>query len=123
MSSCFFTQFRDRGQVISSTVSTKGGGIYLECPNGVDPVDISNTVLAENLAASGSGLYSTVCDVNIAYGTVAGNRGTWGDGKGLYVRYPIGSDATYTIEKMIFNNPLLITEGVVSLDKISYATC
>ena len=91
----------DGNQVISNTASTKGGGIYLECPSGVDPIDISNTVLAGNIAATGSGLYLTVCDANIAYSTVAGNRGTWGDGVGFYVRDPLAGTAAYTIENSI----------------------
>jgi parallel beta-helix repeat protein len=91
----------DGNQVFSNSASTKGGGIYLECPGGVDPIDISNTVLAGNLGATGSGLYSTVCDANLAYSTVASNRGVGGDGVGLYLRDPIGGDATYTLDNSI----------------------
>jgi hypothetical protein len=91
----------DGNQVISNTATTKGGGIYIECPTGVDPIDIANTVLANNLAASGSGLYSTVCDLNIAYSTIASNRDAWGDGVGFYFRDPVGSDAVYTIANTI----------------------
>ena len=91
----------DGNQVISNTASTKGGGIYLECPTGVDPIDISNTVLADNIAATGSGLYLTVCDANIAYSTVASNGAAWGDGIGFYLRDPIAGTAAYTIENSI----------------------
>jgi parallel beta-helix repeat protein len=91
----------DGNQVISNTASTEGGGIYLECPTGVDPIDVANTVLADNVAATGSGLYSTVCDTDIAYSTLASNRGTWGDGIGFYLRDPAGSDAVYTVTNTI----------------------
>lgn len=109
----------DGNQVISNTATTKGGGIYLECPTGVDPVDIANTVLAGNLAPTGSGLYSTVCDANIAYNTVAGNRGTWGDGVGLYLRDPIGADAIYTVENTIAVSQtvgVVVESGSATLD-------
>jgi hypothetical protein len=62
---------------------------------------MANTVLVKNLAVSGSGIYSNVCDLNIAYTTVAANRDGWGDGIGLYLRDPVGSDAVYTIENAI----------------------
>lgn len=91
----------DGNQVFGNSATTKGGGIYLECPGGVDPIDISNTVLADNLAATGSGLYLTVCDANIAYSTVASNRGEEGDGVGFYLRDPLGGDATYALENSI----------------------
>jgi len=92
----------DSNQVISNTASGKGGGIYLECPtDNEDPIDISNTVLADNLAAAGSGLYSTVCELDLAYNTVSANRGSWGDGIGFYMRDPAGSDAVYAIENTI----------------------
>jgi parallel beta-helix repeat protein len=94
--------FLDGNQVISNTASKKGGGIYLECPpNNEEPIDISNTVLADNLAATGSGLYSTVCELNLAYNTVSSNRDSWGDGIGFYLRDPAGSDAAYAIENTI----------------------
>ena len=83
----------DGNQVISNTATGKGGGIYIEGPSGDpeddEPINISNTVLAKNIAATGSGLYSTVCELNLAYTTVASNRDpsdTWGDGRGLYLR-------------------------------------
>jgi parallel beta-helix repeat protein len=91
----------DGNQVISNTATTKGGGVYLECPDGSDPIDMSNTVLAGNLAATGSGLYSTVCETNMAYSTVASNRGPWGDGVGFYLRDPIDGSAAYSIENTI----------------------
>ena len=97
----------DGNQVISNTATTKGGGIYLECPTGVDPLNIANSVLAGNLAATGSGLYMTVCDANLAYSTVAANRGVWGDGVGIYLRDPVGGDAAYTIE-----NSLVVSQTV-----------
>jgi hypothetical protein len=91
----------DGNQVIGNSASTKGGGIYLECPGGVAPIDISNTVLAGNLAETGSGLYATVCDTNLAYTTVASNRGAGSDGIGLYLRDPLAADAAYTLENSI----------------------
>ena len=91
----------DGNQVFDNSAATKGGGIYLECPQGVDPIDISNTVLANNLAATGSGLYLTVCDANIAYSSVASNRDGEGDGIGFYLRDPAGGDATYSLENSI----------------------
>ena len=91
----------DGNQVFGNSATAKGGGIYLECPGGVDPIDISNTVLADNLAATGSGLYLMVCDANIAYSTVASNRGPGADGIGFYLRDPLGGDATYSLENSI----------------------
>jgi parallel beta-helix repeat protein len=91
----------DGSQVFGNSATTKGGGIYLECPVGVDPVDLSNIVLADNLAATGSGLYLTNCDANIAYSTVASNRGEGGDGIGFYLRDPSGGDASYSLENSI----------------------
>ncbi len=90
----------DSNQVISNTATTKGGGIYIECPTGVDPIQIANTVLADNYATNGSGLYSTVCDVDLAYTTVASNQGNTGDGIGLYLRDPTGT-GEYQIENTI----------------------
>jgi len=79
----------DGNQVISNTATKKGGGIYIECPGDCDPIDISNTVLAKNIAATGSGLYSTVCELNLAYTTVVSNRDSLNpshEGRGLYLR-------------------------------------
>jgi hypothetical protein len=49
----------DGNQVISNTATGKGGGIYIECPHDDpeedEPINISNTVLAKNIAATGSG--------------------------------------------------------------------
>jgi hypothetical protein len=109
----------DGNQVFSNTATTKGGGIYIECPTGVDPIALANTVLADNLAATGSGLYSTVCDLNVAYSTIAANRDSWGDGVGLYLRDPIGSDAVYTIENTILVKQtvgVFIESGTASLE-------
>jgi parallel beta-helix repeat protein len=97
----FMDVMLDGNQVISNTASTKGGGIYAECPPNDEPIDIANTVLAGNLAATGSGLYLTVCEANIAYSTVASNRGAWGDGVGFYLRDPFSGNAPYTIENTI----------------------
>ena len=108
----------DGNQVISNTASTKGGGIYLECPSDADPIDISNTVLSGNMAIAGSGLYSTVCDTNIAYSTVASNRGASGDGVGLYLRDPLGV-ASYVIENSIIAKQtvgLYVESGVAELE-------
>jgi hypothetical protein len=83
----------DGNQVISNTATGKGGGIYIECPHDDpeedEPINISNTVLAKNIAATGSGLYSTVCELNLAYTTVASNRDPSDpshEGRGLYLR-------------------------------------
>ncbi|MCA9939125.1 MAG: right-handed parallel beta-helix repeat-containing protein [Anaerolineales bacterium] len=88
-------------QVLSNTATTKGGGIYLECPANVDPVDMANTVLAHNVAAAGSGLYATGCAANMAYSTVSSNRDAGGDGVGFYLRDPYAGTASYVIENAI----------------------
>lgn len=97
----FMDLILDGNQVFDNSATTQGGGVYLECPGGVDPIDISNTVLAGNLAVTGSGLYMTNCDARIAYSTVASNRGVGGDGIGLYLRDPSGNDATYSLENSL----------------------
>jgi parallel beta-helix repeat protein len=91
----------DGNQVISNTASAKGGGIYMECPKDADPLAIANTVLAGNVAAAGSGLFSTGCKADLAYSTVSGNRGSWGDGVGLYFRDPLSGAGPYNIENSI----------------------
>lgn len=96
-----------------------------ECPVNSDPVDISNTVLADNIAATGSGLYSTVCDTNIAYSTVASNRGTWGDGIGFYLRDPGGADGAHTIENSIVVSQTVgfyVESGSASLEATFWGT-
>ena len=110
----------DGNQVISNTASKKGGGIYLECPiDNEDPIDISNTVLADNIAATGSGLYSTVCELDLAYNTVSANRGTWGDGVGFYLRDPFDGNGVYTIENTIMVKQTVgvyVESGIASLE-------
>ena len=110
----------DGNQVISNTASGKGGGIYLECPiDNEDPIDISNTVLADNLAATGSGLYSSICELNLAYSTVSANRGTWGDGVGIYLQDPYNGTAAYQIENTILVKQTIgvyIVSGSASLE-------
>lgn len=105
-------------QVISNTATAQGGGIYIECPREVDPVQVGSTVLANNSASTGSGLYSTVCDIDMAYSTVASNGVATGDGVGLYLRDP-SSTATYTIENSIVVNQtagIYVHSGSASLE-------
>jgi hypothetical protein len=114
----------DANQVIANTATTSGGGIYLECPNGVDPIQISNTVLAKNQAANGGGLYSTVCDVDLAYSTIVSNDGGVGDGAGLYLRHPTGT-SEYLIENAIVVDQkvgIYVQSGVADLDAIFWGT-
>ena len=83
------------------------------------PIDIANTVIAANVAGTGSGLYSSVCNTNIAYSTVASNQSTWGDGIGLYLRDPIHGTAAYTIENSIVVSQtvgIYVQSGAASLE-------
>lgn len=108
----------DGNQVLSNTASTQGGGIYLECPTGVDPVPLANTVLANNTAPTGSGLYSTVCDAQLAYNTVASNRGAGADGVGLYLRHPTPT-GVYTLENTLVVSQVVgvyVYNGVATLE-------
>jgi len=91
----------DGNQVISNTAADDGGGIYVECPNADDMIDIANTVLARNAAGTGSGLYSSICSLNLAYSTVASNGVGAGDGRGIYLRDPLGADAEYHLDNTI----------------------
>lgn len=114
----------DANQVIANTATTKGGGIYLECPAGVDPIQISNTVLAKNQAANGSGLFSTVCHLNLAYSTIVSNHGGDGDGRGLYLQDP-GGTAVHSIENAIVGDQttgIYLPSGTANLDGIFWGT-
>ncbi len=111
----------DGNQVISNTATDKGGGIYIECPGTCDPIDISNTVLAKNIAATGSGLYSTVCELNMAYTTVASNRDPSNashEGRGLYLRLS-GETPSYSIVNSIIVDQavgVFVESGSAELD-------
>ena len=114
----------DANQVIANTATTSGGGIYLECPTGVDPIQISNTVLAKNQAANGSGLYSTICSLELAYSTIVSNRGGGGDGRGLYLRDTTGVAVSH-IHNAIVGDQVLgvyVPTGTANLDGIFWGT-
>jgi uncharacterized repeat protein (TIGR01451 family) len=85
--------FTVRGNVVISNTAIWGGGFHL---SSVWPVTLSNTLVADNHASLGSGIYIYNADVYLLYTTVARNR----EGSAIYYD-PLIPDGTLTLTNTI----------------------
>jgi parallel beta-helix repeat protein len=82
-----FDALMDGNQVISNTATSKGGGIYIEGPHlDESSLAMTNTLVVDNRAGQGGGIYLASTPATLVHTTVAGNRGS-GDGVGVYIKY------------------------------------
>jgi len=96
----FFDVSLDGNIAVGNSATNKGGGLYLESQDTDVETYISNTLVAENQADTGSGLYYFGGTMILSHSTIANHSLDPGDGVGLYLK-EFGSAEDFEIRNSI----------------------
>lgn len=115
----FFDVALDGNQAIGNSATGKGGGFYLESQDSASETDVFNTLVAENAAGVGSGMYIIGGTTTLLHSTIANNASDVGDGVGLYLKQFATTGETHVGNSIIVGNDtgVQLHSGTAILDR------
>ncbi len=120
----FFDVALDGNQAVGNSATGRGGGVYLESQVSGSETDILNTLVAENVATTGSGMHIFGGVTTLLHSTIANNATGVGDGVGLYLKQLGSTGQTDIANSIIVGNDTGVSlhSGTATLDRTLWGT-